>query len=233
MSRVDTEVDNRIQTRGGSLAQLQGKAGLAGARLAYETFTEMRRTPRWQALETKGAQLQRLLWASTGTKNPRYSDVVYVESLIGPDTITTVPPDTLRRFEDHGRIANVLGSGTADVARGVMDALASGGIDFTDVNRTLEEEGIAEVRHIVRQAARRDRSQATRDISPFVVKSRGFILNRQTLPVDSVPRFFRVTPGNGHGPLGAMPWGSWRGVERSRLKPQGEGDEGPARIRWF
>ena len=142
VSRVDTEVDKRIQTRGGSLAQLQGKAALAGARLAYETFTEMRRTPRWRALEAKGAQLQRLLWASTSTKNPKYSDVMYVESLIGPDTIATVPPDTLRRFEDHGRISDVLGSGSAGDAQAVMDTLAAGGIDLTDVNRTLEEEGI-------------------------------------------------------------------------------------------
>ena len=142
VSRVDTEVDKRIQARGGSLLQLQGKAALAGARLAYETFLEMTRTARWQALEAKGAQLQRLLWASTGTKNPKYSDVMYVESLIGPDTIATVPPDTLRRFEDHGRISNALCSVSAGEARTVMDALGRGGIDFADVNRTLEEEGI-------------------------------------------------------------------------------------------
>jgi transaldolase len=142
VSRVDTEVDKRIQARGGSLLQLQGKAALAGARLAYETFTEMTRTPRWRALEAKGAQLQRLLWASTGTKNPKYSDVMYVEALIGADTIATVPPDTLRRFEDHGRISHVLGSGTAEDARSVMDTLTAGGIDFADVNQTLEEEGI-------------------------------------------------------------------------------------------
>jgi transaldolase len=142
VSRVDTEVDKRIQARGGSLLELQGKAALAGARLAYETFTEMTRTPRWRALEAKGAQLQRLLWASTGTKNPKYSDVMYVEALIGADTIATVPPDTLRRFEDHGRIANALSSGSAGDAQAVMDTLAAGEIDFTDVNRTLEEEGI-------------------------------------------------------------------------------------------
>ena len=142
VSRVDTEVDKRIQARGGSLLQLQGKAALAGARLAYETFLEMTRTARWQALEAKGAQLQRLLWASTGTKDRKYSDVMYVESLIGPDTIATVPPDTLRRFEDHGLISNALGSGSAGEAQAVMDTLTAGGIDFTDVNRTLEEEGI-------------------------------------------------------------------------------------------
>jgi transaldolase/transaldolase/glucose-6-phosphate isomerase len=142
VSRVDTEVDKRIQARGGSLLDLEGKAALAGARLAYETFLEITRSARWRELEAKGARIQRLLWASTGTKNPKYSDVKYVESLIGADTIATVPPDTLKRFEDHGRISNALGAGTAEDARGVMDALASGGIGLADVNRTLEEEGI-------------------------------------------------------------------------------------------
>jgi transaldolase len=142
VSRIDSEVDKRIQARGGALLPHQGKAALAGARLAYEAFTEMTRTPRWQALEAKGAKRQRLLWASTGTKNPRYSDVMYVESLVGPDTITTVPPDTLSRFEDHGRISNALAARSAEDAHGVMDVLAAGGIDFADVNRTLEDEGI-------------------------------------------------------------------------------------------
>jgi transaldolase/glucose-6-phosphate isomerase len=105
-------------------------------------FKETIRSTRWRTLEAKGARPQRLLWASTGTKNPRYSDVMYVESLIGPDTIATVPPDTLRRFEDHGRISDALGVATVDDARRVMAALAAGGIDFADVNRMLEEEGI-------------------------------------------------------------------------------------------
>ena len=143
VSRVDTEVDKRIQATGGSLIPLQGKVAIAGARLAYAMFTEMTRSARWRALEAKGARPQRLLWASTGTKNPEYSDVMYVESLIGPDTIATVPPDTLRRFEDHGRISNALDASPAGDARRVLNALAAGGIDFADVNRRLEEEGIA------------------------------------------------------------------------------------------
>ena len=143
VSRVDTEVDRRIAAKGSDLLlPLQGKVAIAGARLAYAMFTEMRQTPRWRALETKGARLQRLLWASVGTKNSEYSDVMYVESLIGPDTIATIPPDTLTRFEDHGRIANALGAGSEDDARRVMDTLAAGGIDFSDVNRTLERDGI-------------------------------------------------------------------------------------------
>jgi transaldolase/glucose-6-phosphate isomerase len=103
----------------------------------------MRQTLRWQRLEQKGARQQRLLWASTGTKDPRYSDVMYVESLIGPDTVVTVPPDTLKKFEDHGRISIALSADVATNHRVVLNALAAGGIDFVDVNRTLENEGIA------------------------------------------------------------------------------------------
>jgi transaldolase len=142
VSRVDTKVDERIQAQGGSLLELRGKVAIASAQVAYATFLEITRTLRWRALEAKGAKPQRLLWASTGTKNRQYSDVLYVESLIGPDTITTVPPDTLKSFEDHGRIARTLGDDAATSAQRVMDALSSGGIDFSDVNHTLEEEGI-------------------------------------------------------------------------------------------
>jgi transaldolase len=142
VSRIDTEVDKRIQAKGGSLLSLQGKVAIAGARLAYARFTEITRSPRWRALEAKGAQRQRLLWASLGTKNPQYSDVMYVESLIGHDTVATIPPDTLTRFEDHGRVSDALGAAPDGDARRVMDALAAGGIDFADVNRMLEEEGI-------------------------------------------------------------------------------------------
>lgn len=142
VSRVDTEVDKRLQRLGGALLELRGQVAIASARLAYATFLEMTRTDRWRALEAAGAKPQRLLWASTGTKNPEYSDVRYVESLIGPDTITTVPPETLKLFEEHGRISATLNDDTLSSARRVMAALADGGIDFADVNHTLEEEGI-------------------------------------------------------------------------------------------
>lgn len=142
VSRVDTEVDKRIQALSGSLLELRGAAAIASAQLAYTRFLENTRTARWRALEAKGARPQRLLWASTGTKNPQYSDVLYLESLIGPDTITTVPPDTLKLFDDHGRIARTLGDDAATSAQRVMDNLTSGGIDFADVNYTLEEDGI-------------------------------------------------------------------------------------------
>jgi transaldolase len=142
VSRIDTDVDERIRRRGGSLTALRGKVALASAQLAYAAFLEMSGTDRWRALQAKGAKPQRLLWASTGTKNPEYSDVVYVDSLIGPDTITTVPPATLRLFEDHGRVSRTLGEDDATEAQRVLKALADGGIDFANVNRVLEEAGI-------------------------------------------------------------------------------------------
>ena len=142
VSRVDTEVDARIERKGGALLALRGKAAIAQAQLAYGVFEEIIQSERWRKLEAKGATTQRLLWASTGTKNPAYSDVLYVESLVAPDTIATVPPQTLRLFEDHGVIARRLGYGLTNDAEQVMDALAEGGIDLDDVNRTLEDEGI-------------------------------------------------------------------------------------------
>lgn len=142
VSRVDTEVDNRIQAKGGTLLPLQGRVAIAGAQIAYAIFEELAQSERWRRLEAEGAKIQRLLWASTGTKNPAYSDVLYVESLIGPDTIATIPPHTLRLFEEHGVIARRLGGDIANDAEEVMAALADGGIDFDEVNRRLEEEGI-------------------------------------------------------------------------------------------
>jgi transaldolase len=147
VSRVDAEVDERIRRHGGSVTTVRGKVALATAQLAYATFREMSRSDRWLALQAKGARPQRLLWASTGTKNPEYSDVLYVDSLIGPDTITTVPRATLRLFEDHGRVSRTLVEGDATAARRVMEALGNGGIDFADVNHTLEEAGIQKFIH--------------------------------------------------------------------------------------
>jgi transaldolase len=142
VSRVDTEVDERICRRGDSLMALRSKAAVAQPHLAYAAFMELSRNHRWRALQAKGARPQRLLWASAGTKNPEYSDVLYVESLIGRDTITSVPPATLRLFEDHGRVSRTLGEDDGAAARQVMEALGNGGIDFADVNHTLEEAGI-------------------------------------------------------------------------------------------
>ena len=142
VSRVDTEVDKRIEASGESLRELRGRVAIANARLVYAAFVEMTHGPRWQALQAYGAKVQRPLWASTGSKNPAYSDVLYVDSLIGPNTITTVPPDTLRLFEHHGTVTRTL-PGDVEGAHRIMRALETGGIDFAAVNRTLEDEGIA------------------------------------------------------------------------------------------
>jgi transaldolase len=141
VSRVDTEVDKRIEANGGGLAALRGRAGIANARLVYAAFRDITGGVRWRALEALGAKVQRPLWASTGTKNARYSDVLYVESLIGPRTITSVPPATLRAFEDHGTVERTLPDDVS-TAQLIMIALEADGINFGDVNRTLEEEGI-------------------------------------------------------------------------------------------
>jgi transaldolase len=142
VSRVDAEVDRRIRLKGGPLLALQGKAAIAQAQLAYAAYEEIIHSDRWRRLESKGAKTQRLLWASTGTKDPAYSDVLYVESLVAPDTIVTIPPQTLRLFEHHGVIMRRIGCGIANDAKEVIEALAEGGIDLTDVSNTLEDEGI-------------------------------------------------------------------------------------------
>ncbi|HEY7059483.1 MAG TPA: transaldolase [Vicinamibacterales bacterium] len=142
VSRVDTEVDKRAEAKGGSLLDLRGKVAVAGARLDYAKYLDITQSARWRALEAHGAKPQRLLWASTGTKNPKYSDVLYVETLIGPNTISTVPPETLKLFEDHGKVVTALTGDIAGPAGHVLDTLARGGIDYADVNHTLEEEGI-------------------------------------------------------------------------------------------
>ena len=141
VSRVDTEADRRIEARGGALLDLRGKVAVANAQLAYAWFRDLLKGAAWERLASAGARPQRLLWASTGTKNPSYSDVLYVDSLIGPDTINTMPPATLRLFEDHGTVRPTL-SDDASAARLIMDQLVAGGVDFTDVTRALEDEGI-------------------------------------------------------------------------------------------
>ena len=143
VSRVDTEVDERLRAHGGPIRDLQGKAAIAGAQLAYLTFLDTCRSARWRALEARGAKPQRLLWASTATKNPDYSDVLYVEWLIGAHTIATIPPHTLDLFEQHGRIVDTLGHSEVSDPRRVFETLANSGIDFGDVTRKLEHEGIA------------------------------------------------------------------------------------------
>jgi transaldolase len=142
VSRVDTEVDARLARLDNPEAkELAGTIGIANARLAYAAFEEITASDRWRRLAAKGAKVQRPLWASTGTKNPAYSDVLYLDELIGRDTINTVPPETLRKFEDHGTVAPTL-AGREDAARKRMEQLAGVGVDFDDVTRVLEEEGV-------------------------------------------------------------------------------------------
>ena len=141
VSRIDSEVDRRLEGAGAASAALRGSVAIANARLTYAAFQEITHSDRWRALAKGGARVQRPLWASTGTKNPNYSDVRYVESLIGEDTITTIPPATLSAFEDHGTIERTLPGSPGETAD-VMAALAKRGIDFADVNRTLEDEAI-------------------------------------------------------------------------------------------
>ena len=141
VSRVDTEVDKRLEQLGGAATSLLGQAAIANAKLAYELFGELFSGPRWMKIRDAGARVQRPLWASTSTKNPRYGDVRYLEGLIGPETINTVPPETLQLFEEHGVVRRTL-SPRADDARDTMRQIAEAGIDFDDVTQTLEDEGI-------------------------------------------------------------------------------------------
>jgi transaldolase len=140
VSRVDTEVDNRLDAAGGH-DDLKGKAAIANAKLAYQTYKDKFSGDRWQALADKGATAQRCLWASTSTKNPDYRDVIYVEELIGPDTVNTMPVETIEAFQDHGEAARTLDE-DLDEARATFDRLVDAGVDMEDVGRTLEREGV-------------------------------------------------------------------------------------------
>jgi transaldolase len=143
VSRVDTEVDRRLEALGTPPAlALRGRAALAQARCAYQVFRERFAGPRWEALRERGAHLQRPLWASTSTKNPAYPDTCYIDGLIGPDTVTTMPGPTIAAFEDHGTLARTLDADPGE-ARRVLAELAALGVDMADVARVLEDEGVA------------------------------------------------------------------------------------------
>jgi transaldolase len=150
VSRVDTLVDkllgDKIAAGQGDTARLEallGKAAIANARLAYGRFRDIFSGSRWEKLHGQGAQVQRPLWASTSTKNPRYRDVLYVEELIGPDTVDTMPPATLEAFKDHGRVARTVDTPEAMArARETMAELAAVGIDMRAVTLQLQQEGV-------------------------------------------------------------------------------------------
>ena len=141
ISRVDTEADKRLDEIGGH-DELKGKLAIANGKLAYQTYKEIFAGDEWDALAAKGASAQRCLWASTSTKNPAYRDVLYVEELIGPDTVNTMPRETIEAFLDHGVVRGNTLEEDVDGARRVLDALAAAGIDYDDVVETLEREGV-------------------------------------------------------------------------------------------
>jgi transaldolase len=139
VSRVDTEADRRLAEIGRE--DLQGRLAVDNAKLAYERYSEIFSGPRWEALAAAGARPQRCLWASTSTKNPAYRDVLYVEELVGPDTVNTMPFETIAAFQDHGVSRNTLTEGVAE-AHALLRELAAAGVDYDDVTETLEREGV-------------------------------------------------------------------------------------------
>jgi transaldolase len=150
VSRVDTEIDKRLDALAAKasgaerdrLLALRGRSAVANAKLAYQLFRERFAGPRWDALAARGARVQRPLWASTSTKNPNYRDVMYVEQLIGPDTVNTLPPATLEAFRDHGVVARTVDA-DVDGARRTLAELEAAGIPLSDVTAKLLTEGLA------------------------------------------------------------------------------------------
>ncbi|MGH3185224.1 MAG: transaldolase, partial [Streptosporangiaceae bacterium] len=141
VSRVDTKVDPRL----GAHPELQGKSGIANARKMYQYFQQAFRSPRWEKLAAAGAHPQRLLWASTSTKNPKYPDTLYADALIGPHTVDTMPDQTVAAFRDHGSPADRLGEAMAHYAtevEAVLEALARAGMDMEAVALELQNEGV-------------------------------------------------------------------------------------------
>ncbi len=140
VSRIDTEADRRLEQIGGH-DELKGKLAIANAKLAYRHYQQVFAGPRWEYLVGKGATPQRVLWASTSTKNPDYADVMYVEELIGPETVDTMPEETINAFQDHGEPALRLTQGLEEAER-VLKELERAGVDYEDVTVTLEREGV-------------------------------------------------------------------------------------------
>jgi len=144
VSRVDTEADKRLEAIGSEEAlALRGKLAIANARIAYQHYKQVFSGERWQALEAKGALPQRCLWASTSTKNPEYRDVLYVEELIGPHTVNTMPEETIQAFQDHGEVRGDTVEDDLEEARSLLhEKLPAVGVDYDDVVATLEQEGV-------------------------------------------------------------------------------------------
>lgn len=142
LSRIDANVDGRLAAHGSAEAQtLLGKVAIANAKATYQRFRETFSGARWRQLAARGAKVQRVLWASTSTKNPAYPDTMYVDELIGPDTVNTIPPNTLQAFLDHGKVA-VTVTKQVDEAQAQLDQLATFGIDLDAVTEQLQVEGV-------------------------------------------------------------------------------------------
>ena len=145
VSRIDTLADELLEARvqaGETRAQeLMGQVAIANAKVAYQHFLKFFKSERFRKLEAKGARVQRVLWASTSTKNPAYSDVMYVDTLIGPHTVNTLPDDTMDAFRDHGTLAQTVDTGAAE-AQAVLDALSAVGVDYHAMTRQLQQEGV-------------------------------------------------------------------------------------------
>jgi transaldolase len=143
VSRVDSEADKRLDAIGTDAAlKLRGKLAIANAKLAYEHYRQSFSGPRWEFLASKGANPQRCLWASTSTKNPEYRDVIYVEELIGPQTVNTMPEETIRAFQDHGKVKADTVMADVEDAHTLLKQLRKAGVDYDDVVETLELEGV-------------------------------------------------------------------------------------------
>lgn len=143
VSRVDSEIDKRLDKIGSDEAKaLKGKAAVANAQLAYQAYEEVFASDRWKALAAAGALPQRPLWASTGTKNPDYKDTIYVEELIAPGVVNTMPESVIKAYEDHGDTRGDTVTGSYATAQKVMDDVAAAGVDLDDVFRVLEDEGV-------------------------------------------------------------------------------------------
>ena len=144
VSRVDTQVDKALTAIGSPEAlALRGKIAIANAKAMYQRFREIFQGREFSALQQRGARVQKPLWASTGTKNPDYSDVLYVEELIGPDTVNTIPPETLAAFRDHGRVRGATVLDNAPGAQNQLTALANLGVDLNAITDQLQVDGVA------------------------------------------------------------------------------------------
>ena len=170
VSRVDTMADDRLTALAersttpdskGEILSARGKLGIANARLAYQKYLEITTSERWRKLEEAGARPQRCLWASTSTKNPEFSDVLYVESLIGPETVNTLPEDTILAFADHGSVRETI-TENVDEARALITQLEAAGLNINQVTRDLQVEGIEKFAKSYEDALKaiKDRSQS-------------------------------------------------------------------------